>query len=235
MENKEKDFFAELLNRILSFLDPKKTAVILVFAVFAGLLGFAVGEIFFPKEYRTYMTVAIQSRDVANKTQNLSTSHHIADVFEALYDNDEVIEKTLKEMKSERTTKQFVKNLNVAREEMTVLVKINYTDLTKEKALNGINIYQKNICNSLTKNLGYNGFTVLSPASEPVEINHTRTVVLVAIFLELVIALVIIIVRIFPGVIIITGNDLKEFNQPILGEVFITPNIDINVETQEEE
>lgn len=235
MENKEKDFFTELLNRILNFLDPKKTALILAFAVFAGLLGFVVGEFFFTKEYRTHMTIGIQSRTTQSKNQNLSTSHHVADVFEALYDNDEVVEKTLKQMQSERTAKQFVKNLSVQREEMTVLVKISYTDVTEKQALNGIKLYSKNICESLGQNLGYTGFTVLSEASDPVEINRTKTVVLVAILLELVCAFAIIIIRVFPGVIIITGKDLADFSEPILGEVFITPNIEINDETEDEQ
>lgn len=234
MQNEGKGFFAELINRIINFLDPKKIAVILAFAVFAGLLGFVVGELFFTKDYRAYMTIGIQSRSSQNKNQNLSTSHHIADVFVALYDNDEVVEKTLKQMQSERTAKQFVKNLSVQREETTVLVKINYTDVTEKQALNGIKFYSQNICKSLEKNLGYTGFIVLSEADKPVEISHTKTVVLVAILFELAIALTVVIIRVFPGVIIITGKDLADFSEPILGEVFITPNIELNDEMEDE-
>ena len=233
MENKEKDFFTELTSRIISFLDPKKIAIILVFAVFAGLLGFCVGELFIKKEYRTYMTIGVVSRETEYKNNNLSKSHHIADIFEALYDNAQTVEKTLKEMNSNRTVKEFVRNTNVAREEKTVLVKINYTDFSPESALNGIDIYSKNLCASVSQSLGYDCFRVLSRSTQPQLISHTKNAMIIAVLIELLIAFAIIVIRVFPGVIIITGSDLQDFNQPILGEVFTVP--DLNSETEDEE
>ena len=233
MENKEKDFFTELTSRIISFLDPKKIAIVLAFAVFAGLLGFCAGELFVKKEYRTYMTIGVLYRNSQYKNDNLSKSHHIADIFEALYDNVHTVEETLKEMNSKRTVKEFVRNTKVQREEKTVLVKISYTDYTPEDALNGIDIYSKNLCESIKENLGYDCFEVLSRSSSPNMINHTKKAVLIAVLIELFIALAIIVIRVFPGVVVITGKDLGDFEQPVLGEVFLVP--DLNVEAEEEE
>ncbi len=235
MENKNKDFFADLLDRVLNYLDPQKTAIILICAVLAGLLGFGYGELFLKKEYRTNMTIGIASRATSNKSQNLSTSHHIADVMQALYDNDDVVESTLTQMKSSRTAAQFVDKLSVEREAKTVLVKISYTDQTKEQALVGIDIYYKNLCQTITQNLGYDCFEVLSPAGEPTLISHTQTVALTAFVLTLLIGIAIVVIRVFPGIVIITGADLTDFKEPVLGETFLVPGIETASDEMEEE
>ena len=220
MNSNEKNFFPELLTRVINFLDPKKIALILVGAVLAGLLGFGMGELFLKKEYRTHLTVGIISRASENKSQNLSHSHHIADVMQALYDNDEVVKLTLEQIKSDRTVDEFVSDLSVKREEKTVLVKISYTDYTPQKALDGINAYYKNLFQALTLNLGYNCFEILSPASTPALIDHTPKIVIFAVLAELLIAILLIVIRVFPGVILMTGSDLRDFEGPIIGEIF---------------
>ncbi len=235
MENKETNFALELMGRVINFLDPKKVAIVLIFAVLSGLVGFAFGEMFLQKEYRTTLTLSVKPLKEGNANQNLSNAHHIADVLEALYDNDEIIEATLKQFDTNRSVKEFVNKLNVEREEKTVLVKINYTDYSKESAKTAINAYTKNLCQAITLNLGYNNFEVLSPASEPALINHTKTAVIIAVLIELLIAVLIIVIRVFPGVIIITGADLNDFSEPILGEVFSAPMITDETEETEEE
>lgn len=235
-KDKVKSNFAfELLGRISSYLDPKKVAIILALAVVSGLLGLLLGSIFVDNEYKTSMTLAMVSRTSQSKTQNLSDSHHVADVMQALYDNDSVVSATLSELKSDMTHAQFVKRINVEREEKTVLVKIDYTDTSKENAVKGINVYVKNLTGALKQNLGYDCFRIMVPATQPKVINHTLTVVWVMVILELAIALLWVVIRVFPGVIIITGRDLNDFTQPVLGEVFSSPKTEGEEDGQEEE
>ena len=232
----EKSNFAfELFGRITSFLDPKRIIIILALAIASGLLGLLVGTLFVENEYRTTTTMAMVSRNSQSKTQNLSDSHHVADVMQALYDNDSVISATLEQMGSDLTVGQFVKKLSVKREEKTVLVKISYTATSEEEVINAITIYTQNLTNALKTNLGYDCFNTLVPPREPVVINHTLTVVILAVVVELLAALIWVIIRVFPGVIIITGKDLNGFNEPILGEVFEAPMVVVSKDGGEDD
>jgi capsular polysaccharide biosynthesis protein len=233
-QNNKSSFALELLGRITSYLDPVKTAIIFALAVVAALVGLLIGTLFVENEYQTTSTLAMVSRASQSQTANLSESHHVADVMQALYDNDSVINKTLSELKSNLTVKQFVNKLTVQREEKTVLVKITYTDTSKENAQKGIEVYIKNLKSALKENLKYDCFKTMVPPTQPKTINHTLTVVILAVVIELLIALAVVVVRVFPGVIIITGKDLDGFSQPVLGEVFTTPKLDEEIEEGEE-
>ena len=232
----EKSNFAfELFGRIMSFLDPRRTIIILALAVASGLIGLLVGTLFVENEYRTTTTMAMVSRTSQSQAQNLSNSHHVADVMQALYDNDSVISATLEQMGSDLTVNQFVKKLSVKREDKTVLVKISYTATSKEEVIDAITIYTQNLTAALKENLGYDCFNTLVPPREPDIINHTLTVVVLAVVFELLAALIWVIIRVFPGVIIITGKDLNGFNEPILGEVFEAPLTVVSKERGEDE
>ncbi len=232
MEENKKTFGAELLGRVINFLDPQKTAVILICAVLMGLVGFGFGELFLKKEYRAQMTLAVNPKTAGNHSTNLTDAHHIADVLGALYDNDEVVKKAIEDSKINRTVSQFVNKLSVQRESKTVLVKIKYTDYSAQSAVDGINDYQKALCNAITENLGHKSFTVLYSSDTPDLIDHTPTAILIAILIELIIAASIVVIRVYPGIIIITGTDLTEFKEPVLGEVFTVPNLFDDEETE---